>query len=169
LFRTAQRYELTLQPQLILLQKTLLNIEGVGRLLDPNLDMFAVALPVLEDILSERYSPQRLVAELRKRVPELITHAPEMPRLVREFLVQQVGGAHTLNMRSQELAELARISRDGQRQTVYAILGSGLLLAAAVLYALEAQGPRLLGLHAAIWIAGLGAVGAFIAAWPRRS
>ena len=47
LFRTAQRYELTLQPQLILLQKTLLNIEGVGRLLDPNLDMFAVALPVL--------------------------------------------------------------------------------------------------------------------------
>jgi ubiquinone biosynthesis protein len=72
-------------------------------------------------------------------------------------------------MRSQELAELARISRDGQRQTVYAILGSGLLLAAAVLYALEAQGPRLFGLHAAIWIAGLGAFGAFIAAWPRRS
>jgi ubiquinone biosynthesis protein len=169
LFRTAQRYELTLQPQLILLQKTLLNIEGVGRLLDPKLDMFEVALPVLQDILSERYSPQRLIAELRKRVPELITHAPEMPRLVREFLVQQVGGTHLLNMRSQELAELARISRDGQRQTVYAILGVGLLVAAAVLYALEAEGPRLLGVHAAVWIAGLGAFGAFLAAWPRRN
>jgi ubiquinone biosynthesis protein len=48
-FRTAQRYELTLQPQLILLQKTLLNIEGVGRLLDPKLDMFEVAMPVLEE------------------------------------------------------------------------------------------------------------------------
>ncbi len=167
-FRTAQRYELTLQPQLILLQKTLLNIEGVGRLLDPKLDLWAVAQPVLEDILRERYSPQQLLAEMRKRVPELITHAPEMPRLLREFLVQQVGGTHTLNMRSQELAELARISRDGQRQTVYAILGVGLLIAAAVLYALEAGGPRVLGLHAAVWIAGLGAFGAFLAAWPRR-
>ena len=48
LFRTAQRYELTLQPQLILLQKTLLNIEGVGRQLDPKLDIWAVARPVLE-------------------------------------------------------------------------------------------------------------------------
>jgi ubiquinone biosynthesis protein len=168
LFRTAQRYELTVQPQLILLQKTLLNIEGVGRLLDPDLDMLAAAKPVLEDILRERYSPQRLVAELRKRLPELITHAPEMPRLVREFLVQQVGGTHTLNMRSQELAELARISRDGQRQTVYAILGVGLLLTGAVLFALDAGGPRVLGLHGAVWIAGLGAFGAFLAAWPRR-
>ncbi|MEO8160247.1 MAG: ubiquinone biosynthesis regulatory protein kinase UbiB [Arenimonas sp.] len=168
LFRTAQRYELTLQPQLILLQKTLLNIEGVGRLLDPKLDMWAVAQPVLEDILRERYSPQRLIAELRKRVPEFITHAPEMPRLLREFLVQQVGGTHTLNMRSQELAELARISRDGQRQTVYAILGVGLLLAAAVLFALDAGGPRILGLHAVVWLAGVGAFGAFLAAWPRR-
>ena len=48
LFRTAQRYELTLQPQLILLQKTLLNIEGVGRQLDPKIDIWAVARPVLE-------------------------------------------------------------------------------------------------------------------------
>jgi ubiquinone biosynthesis protein len=168
LFRTAQRYELTLQPQLILLQKTLLNIEGVGRLLDPNLDMFEVAMPVLQDILRDRYSPQQLLAELRKRLPELVTHAPEMPRLVREFLVQQVGGTHTLNMRSLELAELARISRDGQRQTVYAILGTGLLLTAAVLFSLDAGGPRVLGLPGVVWIAGLGALGAFLAAWPRR-
>ena len=168
LFRTAQRYQLTLQPQLILLQKTLLNIEGVGRLLDPQLDMWAVAQPVLEEILRERYSPQRLLAEFRKRLPEFITHAPEMPRLAREFLVQQVSGAHTLNMRSTELAELARISRDGQRQTIYAILGTGLLLSAAVLYALDAGGPRVMGMNGAVWIAGLGAFGAFLAAWPRR-
>jgi ubiquinone biosynthesis protein len=168
LFRAAQRYELTLQPQLILLQKTLLNIEGVGRLLDPKLDMWAVAQPVLEDILRDRYSPQTLMAEMRKRLPELITHAPEMPRLVREFLVQQVGGTHVLNMRSEELAELARISRDGQRQTIYAILGTGLLLAAAVLFSLDAGGPRVFGMNGAVWIAGLGALGAFLAAWPRR-
>ena len=168
LFRTAQRYQLTVQPQLILLQKTLLNIEGVGRLLDPKIDIFAVAKPVLEQILRERYSPAPLMAELGKRVPEMITHAPEMPRLLREFLVQQVGGTHSLNMRSAELAELARISRDGQRQTVYAILGTGLLVCTAVLYALGAGGPPVLGMPGVVWLGVLGALAAFLAAWPRR-
>jgi ubiquinone biosynthesis protein len=168
LFRMAQRYQLTLQPQLILLQKTLLNIEGVGRLLDPKIDIFAVAQPVLEGILRERYSPQTLMGELRKRLPEMITHAPEMPRLIRDFLVQQVGGTHTLNMRSVELAELAKISRDGQRQTIYAILGAGLLVCAAVLHALDAGGPAFFGMSGAVWLAGVGALGAFLAAWPRR-
>ena len=96
LFRTAQRYELTLQPQLILLQKTLLNIEGVGRLLDPKLDIWAVAQPVLQKILVERYSPQRLANEFRKRLPEFVTHAPEMPRLLHLWLQQQVEGKHAL-------------------------------------------------------------------------
>ncbi|MEO7252486.1 MAG: ubiquinone biosynthesis regulatory protein kinase UbiB [Arenimonas sp.] len=169
LFRTAQRYQLTLQPQLILLQKTLLNVEGVARLLDPTLDMWAVAQPVLEGILRERYSPQTLLAELRKRLPEFITHAPEMPRLVRDFLSQQVNGTHSLHMHSADLAELARISRDGQRQTIYAILGAGLLLSAAVLYSFDAGGARVFGVTVAVWIAGLGAFGAFLAAWPRRA
>ncbi|MDQ3228282.1 MAG: ubiquinone biosynthesis regulatory protein kinase UbiB [Pseudomonadota bacterium] len=168
LFRVAQRYELTLQPQLILLQKTLLNIEGVGRLLDEKLDIWAVARPVLERILLERYSPQRLAAEFRKRLPELITHAPEMPRLLHGWLTQQVEGRHELRMRSNDLAELAKTARDGQRRTVAAILGTGLLIAATVLYGLEAAGPRLLDVPAAAWIAGLGGMWALLAAWPRR-
>jgi ubiquinone biosynthesis protein len=168
LFRTAQRYELTLQPQLILLQKTLLNIEGVGRLLDPKLDIWAVARPVLERILVDRYSPQRLASEFRKRLPELVTHAPEMPRLLHAWLTQQVEGRHELRMRSHDLAELARVARDGQRRTVAAILGTGLLLAAAVLYGLEAGGPPMLTVPAAAWIAGLGGLWALLAAWPRR-
>ena len=168
LFKTAQRYQLTLQPQLILLQKTLLNIEGIGRLLDPRLDIWAEARPVLERILRERYSPNTLVAEFRKRLPELVTHAPDMPRLVHAFLAQQVRGEHTLNMRSEDLAELARISRTAHRQTVYAILGTGLMIVAAVLVGLEAGGPRVLGIPAAAGIAAIGAFGAFLAAWPRR-
>jgi ubiquinone biosynthesis protein len=168
LFRTAQRYELTLQPQLILLQKTLLNVEGVARQLDPELDIWAVARPVLESILRERYSPRTLFGEFRKRLPELVTQAPDMPRLLRDWLAQQVSGTHSLHMQSNELAELARISREGQRQTVFAILGTGLLIVAAVLFSFDAGGPHLLSLTAATWIAGLGAFGAFLAAWPRR-
>ena len=137
LFRTAQRYELTIQPQLILLQKTLLNIEGVGRQLDPQIDIWAVAKPVLEKILAERYSPRRLLREFRKRLPELVTRAPEMPGLLHAWLEQQVEGRHELNMRSRDLAELARAVREAQRRIVAAILGIGALVAFAVLYALR--------------------------------
>ena len=167
LFRTAQQYELTLQPQLILLQKTLLSIEGVGRLLDPKLDIWAVAKPVLEGILRERYSPAQLGREFRKRLPELITRAPDMPRLLHAWLKQQVDGKQELQMRSADLAELARLTREGQRKTVFAILGAGLMIVAAVIYSLEAGGPRVLDVPAAVWIAGLGALGAFRAGWPR--
>jgi len=167
LFRTAQRYELTLQPQLILLQKTLLNIEGVGRLLDPKLDIWAVARPVLQRILVERYSPQRLATEFRKRLPELVTHAPEMPRLLHAWLTQQVEGRHELNLRSRDLVELNRTIHTAQRKTVAAVLGVGLLICAAVLYGLEAGGPRFWSVPASAWIAGLGGLWALLAAWPR--
>src|SRR5690606_11801992 len=115
---------------LILLQKTLLNIEGVGRQLDPKIDIWAVAKPVLEQILAERYSPQRFASEFRKRLPELITRAPEVPRLLHAWLQQQVEGKHELRMRSHDLAELARVARDGQKRMVASILGTGLLVVA---------------------------------------
>lgn len=168
LFRTAQRYELTLQPQLILLQKTLLNIEGVGRQLDPQIDIWAVAKPVLEDILAERYSPKRLAGELRKRLPELMTRAPEMPRLLHAWLQQQVEGRHELAMRSADVREIAQTLVSMQRRIVASILGVGLLIVAAVLYALDAGGPKLLALPVSTWIAGLGGLWALLAAWPRR-
>ena len=168
LFRTAQRYELTLQPQLILLQKTLLNIEGVGRQLDPKIDIWAVARPVLEAILAERYSPKRLAGELRKRMPELVTRAPEMPRLLHAWLQQQVQGGHELSMRSTDLREIAQTLAAMQRRVVASILGVGLLIVAAVLYALEAGGPKLLALPVSTWIAGIGGLWALLAAWPRR-
>lgn len=168
LFRTAQRYELTLQPQLILLQKTLLNIEGVGRQLDPQIDIWAVAKPVLEQILRQRYSPKRLLAEFKKRAPELITRAPEMPRLLHAWLQQQVQGKHTLAMHSEDIRALNQTLHNLQRRTVSAILGVGLMIVAVVLYAQDAGGPKLCGLPVATWIAGIGGLWALLAAWPRR-
>ena len=167
LFRVAQRYELTLQPQLILLQKTLLNIEGVGRQLDPEIDIWAVAKPVLERILRERYSPKRLIKTFARQLPELATRAPEMPALAHAWLKQQVEGRHELHMQSEDLRRLSNDLHGMQRRMVSAILGTGLLIVAAVLYALESGGPRILGIPASAWIAGLGGVWALVAAWPR--
>ncbi|MDR1076316.1 MAG: ubiquinone biosynthesis regulatory protein kinase UbiB [Xanthomonadaceae bacterium] len=169
LFRTAQRYQLTLQPQLILLQKTLLNIEGVGRQLDPQLDIWAVAKPVLQKILTERYSARRLLQDFRKRLPEIMTHAPDTPRLVYAWLNQQVKGHHEMTIRSTELSELNRSIRALQRRTIAAILGSGLLLAAAVLYGLKAGGPALFTVPLWSWISGLaGMLSVAAAALPRK-
>ena len=167
LIRTAQRFQLTLQPQLMLMQKTLLNVEGVSRHLDPKIDIWAVARPVLEQILAERYSTKRLAGEFRRRLPELATRAPEMPRLVHAWLSQQVEGRHQLGMHSEQLAELAEVVRASQRRIVAAILGVGLLLAASVLYGLDAGGPRLWSVPAAAWVAGVGGIWAILAARPR--
>ena len=87
---------------------------------------------MLERILRERYSPRRLLREFRKRAPELMTRAPEMPRLLHAWLEQQVEGRHEMGIRSQELAEVARTLQTMQRRSVAAILGSGLLVVAAV-------------------------------------
>ena len=166
LFRVAQRYQLTLQPQLILLQKTLLNIEGVGRQLDPQLDIWAVARPVLERILLERYSPRRALKELRKRLPELMTHAPDMPRLVHAWLRQQVEGQHKVDVRSAELRALDRSVRRLQRRAVMAVTGVGLLLVAAVLHGLQADGDH--GASLWTWLSGVSGALSLAAAWLKR-
>ena len=168
LFRTAQKYELTLQPQLILLQKTLLNIEGVGRQLDPQLDIWAVAKPVLQRILVKRYSPLHAVNELRKRLPEIMTHAPDMPRLVHAWLKQQVDGQHELSMRSKDLAALNLTLQRLQRRVVTAIGGAGLLVVAAVLHAFGVGGPSLWGVPLWTWFTGAAGTLALLSAWLRR-
>src|SRR3546814_4679425 len=74
----------------------------------------------------------------------MITQAPEVPRLVHAWLSQQVQGKHELALRSKDLAELVHTIKSVQRRTVAAVFGSGLLIVAAILYGLEAGGPRLL-------------------------
>ena len=98
----------------------------------------------------------------------MVTRAPEMPRLLHAWLTQQVEGTHALNMRSQDIRDLDTTIRRAQRRVIAAILGIGLLIVAAVLYGLEAGGPQVFGLPAAVWIAGLGGAWALLAAWPRR-
>lgn len=167
LFKTAQKYQLTLQPQLILLQKTLLNIEGVGRTLDPELDIWATAKPVLQKILLKKYSPSTLAREFRKRIPEMMTTAPEMPRLVHAWLDQQVHAKHQMTINSPELHQLRNDIHNAHKQTVAAILGIGLLIVATVLYGLEAGGPKILTVPLSAWIAAAGGLWALLAAWPR--
>lgn len=84
LFQTARRFEMPVQPQLVLLQKTLVNIEGLGRQLYPDLDLWATAHPYLERWLKARFHPKMLFGELKRQAPEWMEKFPEVPHLALE-------------------------------------------------------------------------------------
>ena len=86
LFRTAQRFDMEVQPALVLLQKTLLNIEGLGRQLYPDLDLWTTANPFLEKWLKQRFRPEALLARLKRHGPEWLEQFPEIPQLVYQTL-----------------------------------------------------------------------------------
>jgi len=86
LFRTASRFNMEVQPSLVLLQKTLLNIEGLGKQLYPDLDLWQTALPFLEKWQQERLSPLSNLRKIRDRLPQWLEQAPELPDLVYDAL-----------------------------------------------------------------------------------
>jgi ubiquinone biosynthesis protein len=88
LFQTSRRFQVEIQPQLVLLQKTLLNIEGLGRQLDPDLDLWHTAKPFLEKWMVEQIGPKKLLKELRNEAPRYAKMLPELPRLLFDFLQQ---------------------------------------------------------------------------------
>ena len=86
LFQTSRRFNVEIQPQLVLLQKTLLNIEGLGRQLDPELDLWSTAKPFLEKWMIDQVGPKKLWNQLVAEAPRYAKLLPELPRLVHDFL-----------------------------------------------------------------------------------
>jgi ubiquinone biosynthesis protein len=86
LFQTSRRFDVEIQPQLVLLQKTLLNIEGLGRQLDPDLDLWSTAKPFLEKWMLEQVGPEKLLAELKAEAPIYAKLLPGLPRLLSQYL-----------------------------------------------------------------------------------
>ncbi|MDF1766650.1 MAG: ubiquinone biosynthesis regulatory protein kinase UbiB [Gammaproteobacteria bacterium] len=82
LFATAGRFDMQVQPSLVLLQKTLLNVEGLGRQLYPQLDLWQTALPFLERWNAKRLSPLTLLAKLKDNLPDLLEQLPNLPQLL---------------------------------------------------------------------------------------
>ncbi len=86
LFQTSRRFHVEIQPQLVLLQKTLLNIEGLGRDLDPELDLWSTAKPFLERWMLEQVGPEKLLAQLKAEAPAYAKLLPGLPRLLSQYL-----------------------------------------------------------------------------------
>jgi ubiquinone biosynthesis protein len=89
LFQTSRRFHVEIQPQLVLLQKTLLNIEGLGRELDPDLDLWSTAKPFLERWMVDQVGPRKLVDELKAQAPRYAKVLPELPHLLHRYLTER--------------------------------------------------------------------------------
>ena len=150
LFRVARRFNLNIQPQLIMLQKTLLNIEGLGRQLYPQLDIWGVAKPELEAILREKHGIEHVARDLREHLPAWLSQAPEMPGLVRDYLVKATRGELQTRIASEDLAKLRREHETSHRRTLR-VLSAG---------AIGISGALLTGLNAGQWtVFGLSGIG----------
>lgn len=116
LFRTASRFNMEVQPSLVLLQKTLLNVEGLGKQLYPDLDLWQTAYPFLENWQKQRLSPLNNLKKVSEKLPEWLEQAPEIPQLVHDAL--QSAGAKgrlpQLERRVQEL-EARQLARPAHR------------------------------------------------------
>lgn len=129
LFQTARRFNMEVQPQLVLLQKTLLNIEGLGRQLYPDLDLWKTAKPFLENWMKERMGPKGVYRTIKQQAPDWLEKLPHMPQLMFDAL-NQIKNLDNSRMRDIRAYQQARDELESKsRRKDYLII---LLITAAV-------------------------------------
>ncbi|MEY2701256.1 MAG: hypothetical protein RIQ52_2011 [Pseudomonadota bacterium] len=127
LFQVARRFDMEVQPQLVLFQKTLLNIEGLGRELYPQLDLWKTAKPFLENWFREQLSPRKGIAKIRRQMPQWARQWPQLPDLAYQALSRTAQGELEIQFRSAQVETLREEIRTGRRQLSQTIAGAALL------------------------------------------
>ncbi len=143
LFETARRFDMEIQPQLILLQKTLLNIEGLGRELYPDLDLWKTAQPILRGWMVDRMKPRTLLRGLRAQLPDTIEALKQLPQLMQTLIRETTDGRFRLPVENLGIESLRDEIRRGRRRDVEII--AGLLWASGLAWLAFATQYRWLG------------------------
>lgn len=123
LFQTARRFNMEVQPQLVLLEKTLLNIEGLGRQLYPDLDLWVTAKPFLERWMSEQVGPRRLFEEVKKQAPDWAAHLPQIPNLVFSTMTHVAKQEQRMQEQTDAILELRKELKRSRKNLPFKILG----------------------------------------------
>ncbi len=156
LFQTARRFNMQVQPQLVLLQKTLLNIEGLGRQLYPQLDLWVTAKPILEQWMQEKVGWQGALKNLQQELPLWAETLPKLPRLLHDLSKHAQSGDFHMQMSSNDVKTLRHEVQDAGFRVAGALSGAAFIIGAAILKGLDGYAPSLLaGLPVLTWIFGL--------------
>jgi ubiquinone biosynthesis protein len=145
LFQTARAFNMEVQPQLLLLEKTLIHIEGIGRQLYPQLDLWTTAKPFIERWISEQLGARALLQGMRKNLPYIAEHLPELPQLAYKALDRVARGELQVELRPRQLAELKGEIRRANRRSIRAIIGGSFVVSASLVLALDGLAPIMIG------------------------
>ena len=137
LFRVAQRFNVEIQPQLILLHKTLFNIEGLGRELYPQLDLWKTAKPVLQQWMDEQVGPQAVIDDLRENLPQLRQAMRELPAAIRELADRASTGKLSLDVRSAEIERIREQLESQRTQRYWLIVAMTSVISGTLVLTLE--------------------------------
>lgn len=155
LFQVARRFDMEVQPQLILLQKTLVQIEGLGRELYPELDLWQTGRPVLKRWIAEETGPKATAKRIRRDIPEIRYTLEKLPTVARQLVDQILDNEGKLPLPD------PKVIRQRERRQFLVITGAALVVAGALLIGLQAQ-PAVLG-----WLTGGAGLVSLLAGRPR--
>jgi len=133
LFSTARRFNMEVQPQLVLLQKTIFNIEGLGRQLYPDLDLWQTAKPFLETWMKERYGPKAALDKLRDDLPEIGEAMQVAPQLAFNVLQKMSDGTLPVQAKGKQLDEIQQQLAGNQQKTKRLVAAAALFIGSTVL------------------------------------
>ena len=129
LFEIARRFDMRIQPQLLLLQKTMLQIEGLGRQLYPQLDLWKTARPILQDWAADRFSGRSFAEQFRRQLPDLNEAMRTLPQVLQQFVQKASEGTLRIRVDQGPCEELRREIRDSGRRRDHTIVGAAVLIA----------------------------------------
>ncbi|HEY3487720.1 MAG TPA: 2-polyprenylphenol 6-hydroxylase, partial [Gammaproteobacteria bacterium] len=156
LFQAVRRFDVVIQPQLILLQKTLLNIEGLGRQLYPDLDLWKTAKPFLERAMRQEFLFESLLEKLPGRKPDWLRHLPTWPGYIDRILRDAAHGKLKFRLESDQLRRLEQRMRSDSKRNFAATVGSAFVISAAVIFSFADSQPQLWwGLPYQSWLLGI--------------
>jgi len=145
LFQTAREFNMEIQPQLLLLEKTFLHIEGLGRQLYPQLDLWDTAKPFLERWLSEQMGVRALVKGFKKNLPYIAENLPDLPQLAFKTLHKIANDELQIEWKSKELESLKKEIRQANQRNIRAIIGGSFVISASIIAGLDGLAPIMVG------------------------
>ena len=157
LFRVAQRFNVEIQPQMILLHKTLFNIEGLGRQLYPQLDLWKTAHPVLKRWMNEQVGPRAILDDFRENLPQLRQSLQDLPAVLKQIADQSSSQDPSIGKQVTELRQLRKDLQEHQRQRYWLAAAATGAISGTLLLALESNVYLAAALYAIAVVAAVGA------------